>query len=184
MSSVVSGTTVTDVQDARTRAESPLPHAEEVQELAHQLSRVVTSQSIKSRLDPDHKGDGDGAIELSPFSAGNDDKRLDPTSAEFNVRLWVQSLFRLESRDPERYPKRTSGVSFSSLSVYGFGPETDYQKTVSNVPLQLYSLAGRYLGFGQKLRKIRILRDFEGLVESGEMLLVLGRPGRCVLMMK
>jgi ABC-type multidrug transport system ATPase subunit len=33
------------------------------------------------------------------------------------------------------------------------------------------------VGKGQK-RRIDILRNFDGLVKSGEMLVVLGRPGR------
>ena len=31
---------------------------------------------------------------------------------------------------------------------------------------------------GTGKQKIQILRDFDGLVKSGEMLVVLGRPGR------
>lgn len=37
---------------------------------------------------------------------------------------------RLESRDPDRYPKRVAGVSFRNLNVHGFGALTDYQKYV------------------------------------------------------
>lgn len=183
MSSFVSETTVAEPpapkggkDDSRTSADShnSLPHAHEVHELARQLSRVATSQRTKSRTT------ANGDIELSPFDEDNPDKRLDPNSPEFDVHAWVRSLFHLESRDPDRYPKRTSGVSFTNLNVYGFGSATDFQKTVSNVGLSLFAEAGRLLGVGEKLRKIKILRDFEGLVESGEMLLVLGRPGRSV----
>lgn len=35
-------------------------------------------------------------------------------------------------------------------------------------------------GFKKNVRKIQILREFDGLVKSGELLVVLGRPGRCV----
>ena len=62
------------------------------------------------------------------------------------------------------------GVSFSSLHVHGFG-STDYQETVGNVPLDCL---GSALGVGRKLKKIQILMDFEGLVRSEEMCLVLG----------
>lgn len=37
------------------------------------------------------------------------------------------------------------------------------------------------VGVGKKLTKIRILREFDGLLETGEMLVVLGRPGRSVV---
>ena len=68
------------------------------------------------------------------------------------------------------------GVTYQSLNVYGFGTATDYQKTFANSPLAFLSLLGRLQGLAKKSR-IDILRDLEGLVSSGEMLLVLGRPG-------
>ena len=57
--------------------------------------------------------------------------------------------------------------------MYGFGTTTDYQKTFSNYP---GSLLGKLFGRQQKSR-VNILQDFEGLVKSGEMLMVLGKPG-------
>ena len=48
-------------------------------------------------------------------------------------------------------------------------------RTFGNYPLELGGLFNRITGRGK--RKIQILRDFEGLVKSGEMLVVLGRPG-------
>ena len=67
-------------------------------------------------------------------------------------------------------------VAYQSLNVYGFGTATGYQKTFANYPLACLSLLGQLLGLARKSR-IDILQDFEGLVSSGEMLLVLGRPG-------
>jgi ATP-binding cassette subfamily G (WHITE) protein 2 (PDR) len=45
-----------------------------------------------------------------------------------------------------------------------------------NYPLEVGSLFKRLIGRRQQT-KIQILRDFDGLVRSGEMLVVLGRPG-------
>jgi ABC-type glutathione transport system ATPase component len=87
----------------------------------------------------------------------------------------MKMLLEIRSRDPERYPDRTAGVAFKSLSVHGFGSPTDYQKDVSNVLLEVGTMARRLVGI--RMPKIQILRDFEGLVKSGEMLVVLGRPG-------
>ena len=72
--------------------------------------------------------------------------------------------------------KRCASVAYRNLNVYGFGTTTDYQKTFANYPLAHLSLLERLFGRLQKSR-IDILRGFEGLVSSGEMLLVLGRPG-------
>ncbi|KAK4703701.1 ATP-binding cassette, subfamily G (WHITE), member 2, PDR, partial [Phenoliferia sp. Uapishka_3] len=154
---------------------SPFPYAEEVHDIARRLSRVSTLHRSQSRI-ASHLGDH-GDIEMSPFDEDNDDKRLDPNSPEFDVHVWIKALLNVQSRQPELYPARSAGVSFSDLAVYGFGSSTDYQKTVLNSPFSLISTALRYFGIGKKLDKIQILRGFEGLVESGEMLIVLGRPG-------
>ena len=48
-------------------------------------------------------------------------------------------------------------------------------RTFGNYPLEIAGLFNKLTGRGK--RKIQILRNFEGLVKSGEMLVVLGRPG-------
>ena len=102
---------------------------------------------------------------------------LDPNSDKFSSKLWLETLMNITSRDPERYPKRASGIAYKNLSAHGFGEPTDYQKTFGNYPVKLYSLIKRLVGKRRKTR-IQILRNFDGLVKSGEMLAVLGRPGR------
>lgn len=67
------------------------------------------------------------------------------------------------------YPSRVAGVAYKNLSAHGFGEATDYQKTFGNYPLELGSLLKRLIGRRQQT-KIQILRDFDGLVRSGEML--------------
>ena len=54
-------------------------------------------------------------------------------------------------------------------------------QSVGNIVFSMASSLKSKLGFGkQDVRRIQILRDFEGLVKPGEMLVVLGRPGRFV----
>lgn len=106
---------------------------------------------------------------------GSDKPTLDPHSSTFNAREWLDNLVGLTSRDPDRYPSRTAGISFRNLNVHGFGTPTDYQKTFGNYPLEVGSLFNTITGRGKS--KIDILRNFDGLVRSGEMLVVLGRPG-------
>lgn len=48
-------------------------------------------------------------------------------------------------------------------------------RTFANIVLEAVGLFNKVTGRGKT--KIQILRDFEGLVKSGEMLVVLGRPG-------
>ncbi|KAL9000682.1 MAG: hypothetical protein Q9169_000718 [Polycauliona sp. 2 TL-2023] len=132
-------------------------------EVTH-LARQITAGSVKSA----------GGSYPNPF-VGTDEPELDPLSGKFKPERWVKTLIGLQSRDPERYPQRVAGIAYKNLNVSGFGSPLDYQKTFGNYPLEAASLFNTITGRGQ--RKIHILRDFEGLVRSGEMLVVLGRPG-------
>ncbi|VUC22208.1 unnamed protein product [Clonostachys rosea] len=113
---------------------------------------------------------------VNPF-LGSDNPLLDPNSQSFSARTWLKTILSITSRDPERYPTRTAGVAYKNLAAHGFGEPTDYQKTFGNYPLELLGFCKKLFGSSQK-RRIQILRDMDGLVKSGEMLLVLGRPGR------
>ena len=131
------------------------------------LARQLTAHSIRS---------AEGGNYVNPFADGSDlDPSIDPNSGHFKPEAWVRTLIGLQSRDPERYPTRVAGVAYKNLNVHGFGSLADYQKTFGNYPLSLVSLFNRITGRGK--RKIQILRNFEGLIHSGEMLVVLGRPG-------
>ncbi|KAK2781143.1 hypothetical protein FQN52_001790 [Onygenales sp. PD_12] len=130
------------------------------------LAREITRQSTHfTALEPSN-----------PFTdASVKDSSLDPNSLKFDPKLWMKNLLALQSRDPERYPRRTAGFAFKNLNVHGFGKPTDYQKDVANSVLEIGTLFRAIAGTGKQ--KIQILRDFEGLVNDGEMLVVLGRPG-------
>ncbi|KAK2591158.1 Multidrug resistance protein [Conoideocrella luteorostrata] len=113
-----------------------------------------------------------GAAGQNPFFAEKDSP-LNPSSPSFSSREWAKAMVELVSQDGASF--RSSGVCFQNLNVHGFGAATDYQKDVANVWL---STAGalRQLSGGGKQR-IDILRNFDGLVRNGEMLVVLGPPG-------
>ncbi|KAL8651739.1 MAG: hypothetical protein Q9226_004576 [Calogaya cf. arnoldii] len=117
---------------------------------------------------------------INPFF-GSEDPLLDPKSGKFSSKAWLETLLRITSRDPERYPRRVAGVAYKNLSAHGFGEPTDYQKTFGNYPFKLLTTARRFIGNWRKT-KIQILSGCDGLIESGEMLLVLGRPGRHVIL--
>ncbi|KAK9722189.1 Multidrug resistance protein [Basidiobolus ranarum] len=134
----------------------------EVTRLARQLTRQSTRYSI------------DNLVE-NPFIGSNEDSTLNPNDPNFKPKNWMKNLLTIQSRDPERYPKRTAGVCFKNLSVHGYGSPTDYQKDVANSVLEIGTLFRSITGTGKQ--KIQILHNFDGLVKSGEMLVVLGRPG-------
>ena len=90
--------------------------------------------------------------------------------------------------DPQHQTSRwrlPGGIACRNLSVYGSAKPTDYQKTFFNYPLSLCSRLVTTLFGGRGLPRKCILRSFEGVLEGGEMLLVLGRPGSgCTTLLK
>ncbi|KAF8875682.1 ABC-2 type transporter-domain-containing protein [Mucidula mucida] len=144
----------------------------EAQEEVVQLARTVTNASLA------HQGLSEGD---NPFE-GSTDPRLDPNSGKFDYHLWIRHLLSLGKRDLDR-PRRTAGIAYRGLNVFGYGKATDHQKTVGGVLLDIPGMFGSLVG--NHGRRIDILRDFEGLVKAGEMLVVLGRPGSgCTTLLK
>ncbi|KAJ5050773.1 uncharacterized protein L3040_002644 [Drepanopeziza brunnea f. sp. 'multigermtubi'] len=129
----------------------------------HALARKFTQQSHQSTS---HE---------NPFQS-SEDSRLNPHSPNFSPRAFAKSLLHLQSRDPEKWKARTAGFAFKDLNVYGFGSATDYQKTVGNYIFEIPGLIRKLLG-KEKPRRIDILQNLDGVVHSGEMLVVLGPPG-------
>ncbi|OJJ07745.1 hypothetical protein ASPVEDRAFT_178581 [Aspergillus versicolor CBS 583.65] len=136
---------------------------EQITALARRLSRRSTRYSAESTL------------REYPFTSRGFNSPVNPHSSNFNVRSWMKMVLAVRSRDPDRYPNLTTGVSFKNLSVHGFGSPTDYQKDVFNCLLEVGTMIRRALGIA--MPRIQILRDFDGLIKSGEMLVVLGKPG-------
>lgn len=132
------------------------------EEAVHRLARRLTSQSHVS------------AAYQNPFNAPPN-SALDPNGENFNARAWTKAMLNLQLEDQNAGPMRTAGVSFKNLNVHGFGSDTDYQKSVSNVWLEGAGMVRKLMG--DKGRKIDILQNLDGVVEAGEMLVVLGPPG-------
>ena len=128
--------------------------------LARELSR--TSTTVDAEL---------GALCPQPGS------RLDPNSPSFDPYSWAKAMIRLSESDPESAPWRTLGVAFRNLDVYGWTTGAEYQKGVLDLPVDIVSWLVKLIGGNKQQRRVEILRNFEGVVEEGELLLVLGPPG-------
>ncbi|KAK9450534.1 ABC-2 type transporter-domain-containing protein [Limtongia smithiae] len=139
---------------------------EQVTELARQMSRL-SRYTVQST--PDLAGH-------NPFLDCSDDPRLDPFSEKFDARHFVMSMLDIAARDPERFPIRTAGVAFRNLSAFGFGSAADYQKTVANIAIDIATVFFQKIAHTPR-RRIQILQNFDGVLQPGEMLMVLGRPG-------
>ncbi|KAE8355555.1 ABC-2 type transporter-domain-containing protein [Aspergillus coremiiformis] len=106
---------------------------------------------------------------------GLDHPSLDPTSGQFDQYKWTR--MRLKLMDKEGIPRPPStGVVFQNLNVSGSGSALQYQRTVGSILLEPFHPQG-WLSFAKCSQEKHILRNFNGLLKSGEMLIVLGRPG-------
>ncbi|CAM1501312.1 Fc.00g104740.m01.CDS01 [Cosmosporella sp. VM-42] len=128
--------------------------------IVRDLARQYTRQSTYS------------TVEGNPFVADKDSP-LNPHSENFKALTWAKSVVQL-MRD-SGHSSRKVGVCYQNLDVFGYGQPTDYQKNVGNVWLEAATIPRQLLGNGKT--KIDILRNFDGVVHNGEMLVVLGPPG-------
>lgn len=112
----------------------------------------------------------------SLFANNDPDSPLNPMSSKFSARTWAKTLAKYATEHGSGF--RRSGIAFRNMNVYGYGTETDFQKDVGNVWLSIPDLARQAL-FSKSAgrRRIDILRNLDGVVKSGEMLVVLGPPG-------
>jgi len=149
-----------------------------VTELARQISHAsltTTGTPVLPRVSTVHTLVDVNPFEMDPAAH----PELDPNSPNFNARQWTKTLVRHHISGSSTGDTLRAGFSFRNLNVHGFGTPTDFQKDVLNIfygiPSTVRSLLGSAKNSGKI--KIQILRDFEGVVRSGEMLVVLGRPG-------
>ncbi|GFF35186.1 ABC transporter CDR4 [Aspergillus udagawae] len=133
------------------------------------LRRIATQQSEKSRRRSDA-----GALEAHTTPAvAEDDPALDPQSVDFNLEKWLRTIVA-DAKGRGLSPPQ-AGIVFKQLNVSGSGAALQLQDTVGSTlatPLRLPELL-RQRHSPSRL----ILKSFNGLMKSGELLLVLGRPG-------
>ncbi|KAJ9368982.1 hypothetical protein DTO282E5_6314 [Paecilomyces variotii] len=112
---------------------------------------------------------------VSVAGDGSADPRLDPTNPEFDHYLWAHTA--LKSLHEAGIKSMGQGVAFSNLCVSGSGAILQFQDTVLSALTKPLYLLTRVLSGKRSHTRRRILHGFDGLLESGELLLVLGRPG-------
>ncbi|OJJ75062.1 hypothetical protein ASPBRDRAFT_28029 [Aspergillus brasiliensis CBS 101740] len=104
-----------------------------------------------------------------------DDPRLDPTNPAFDQRLWAKLVLR--ALDQSGIVPQTQGVVFSNLCVSGSGSALQIQNTILTQLAAPFRAAARALSGRASPPPRQILRGFDGFLQGGELLLVLGRPG-------
>lgn len=142
---------------------SPEEH-DELRRIAS-IYRVQSSTTIKSN---GGLGQKDNIDEMT-----DDDLRFDPEKPEFDLNLWARAFVR--AMDEEGIKNMRAGFVFKDLSVSGTASAISVQSDVASILMAPFRI-NEFLQLSPKPAKI-ILRNFDGFVAPGEMLIVLGRPG-------
>lgn len=96
------------------------------------------------------------------------DASVDPGNDEFQLPKFLK-MFRKQI-EQAGHSMMQVGIAYKDLNIYGKGEALQLQKTVGN-SFMVQDM------FKSKKQHKHILRNFDGIVKSGELLIVLGRPG-------
>ncbi|KAJ9137096.1 Abc transporter [Pleurostoma richardsiae] len=130
------------------------------------LRRIATALSDRSAA----SGHVGGIDEV----AGFEDPVLQPQSSRFDLSKWLQNF--IQELRGKGHTGVKAGVVYKDLNVSGSAPDLQVQQTVTSflkAPLRV----GEILGFRKKAPNRKILQNFDGILQGGELLVVLGRPG-------
>ena len=97
-----------------------------------------------------------------------------PSNGDLDLRKWLQDAVR--ETDTNSLSRRHTGFSFTDLNVFGFDAGQGVQSTIWSVALDPFRTLASVLS-SKASSRVHILRDCNGFLKDGEMLLVLGRPG-------
>ncbi|KAL1899890.1 hypothetical protein Sste5346_002756 [Sporothrix stenoceras] len=132
------------------------------------IRRVATAMSVTGE-----HGQAD-----QTFTAGDDS--LNPESANFDIAKWLGKFIRAMRGEGMDNTHVRPGIVFKNLTVSGSAPDLQVQQTVASsilASLELPLRIGEALGLRKRAPNKRILHKFNGVVDGGELLVVLGRPG-------
>lgn len=102
---------------------------------------------------------------------GIESPEFNPDDPSFNFFLWIRKFLQL--LEEEGVKVRRTGFTFRNLNISGKGSALQLQQTVGSTFTQIFRLREAFSHPPEK----QILRNFNGHVEGGEILIVLGRPG-------
>ena len=135
--------------------------SEYVEDQIHDLARRVTSISVA----------GGGHILPKPT-----DDALDPNSPGFDAKQWVKAFYNNQTEALGGRAPNSAGLAFTNLGVFGQMAIAEHQRTVEDFLYGPFEIVRSFFG-SEKKQRVDILQDLEGVMESGEMLCVLGPPG-------
>ncbi|KAJ5391521.1 hypothetical protein N7509_007011 [Penicillium cosmopolitanum] len=97
------------------------------------------------------------------------DPVLDPTSDQFDHYKWARMVLKMMDKQGVSLRKST-GVVFQNLNISGSGAALQYQNNVGSVPLAPFR-PQEYISLGKCVPQKQILRNFDGVLQSGELLI-------------
>ena len=151
---------------ARTRDDVEFPIED------HDRPEVLRVATMLSGLQPHSTSQSDGLRRVDTVAGMElNDPRLNPQHESFNFVLWMRKFLRMLEDKGEKL--RRSGFTFQNLNVSGVGAALQLQQTVGSSLLTPFRFRELFSHPPEK----HILRDFNGHINPGEMLIVLGRPG-------
>lgn len=106
---------------------------------------------------------------LSIVSPG--DPSVDPSSDQFDLSKFLKLLRR--QMDDEDIELKQLSVVYRNMNIFGSGRALQLQKTVGDLLLAPFRIREH---LGRSERK-QILHSFDGIIKTGELCVVLGRPG-------
>jgi ATP-binding cassette, subfamily G (WHITE), member 2, PDR len=141
------------------------------------LARLKSiAEHIKSYLKtlPTHKGDGESqSNDVTIESLMATDPSLDPSHDGFDIQKWIKAVLAAATRKEVRF--RRASFAFQNLTVQGLRPTEQIKE---NVLSSIFPQAAvSWIGGNGCSNKREILKDCHGVVNSGEILMVLGRTG-------
>ncbi|KAI1372155.1 ATP-binding cassette transporter [Hypoxylon crocopeplum] len=145
---------------------SDLKASESRHSIVQDLAREYTSYTNNTAVSMDESKRKLLSVSNEPNSP------LNPRSKAFNARTWAMRVAEERAQGFMRV-----GVCFQDLNVFGYGTPTDYQKDVGNVWLAIPGMLRRFFSTSAGASRIDILRQFDAVVNPGEMCVVLGPPG-------
>ncbi|KAI5456898.1 ABC-2 type transporter-domain-containing protein [Mariannaea sp. PMI_226] len=154
-------TSIDNIELVDDGVESEMKHRHSI---VQELARQYTHHSVTPAL-------ADGQ---SLFSSDDPNSPMNPRGNKFNARVWAKTLSQMVNEHGNGF--RRTGLCFQNMNVFGYGAETDYQKDVANVWLEVPGIVRKATRTETK-QKIDILHGFDGIIHPGEMLVVLGPPG-------
>ncbi|SMN20639.1 similar to Saccharomyces cerevisiae YDR406W PDR15 Plasma membrane ATP binding cassette (ABC) transporter [Maudiozyma saulgeensis] len=122
---------------------------------------------------------------IDPTTSDLEDQRLNPHNDNFSSTLWVKNLSALMNNDPEYYKPYSLDCIWQNLSTYGETSGIESQANLLNAPQKIVNKLYRKVKPVRKEKSFTILKEMEGCINPGELLVVLGKPGSgCTTLLK